>query len=176
MRKKYQPSNKADSRIRTDNLSLKAIALPLSYAGICAPYKLPVRYSALFPWKHFQRTSTKVKVRIELTIVDLWSTALPLGYFTIYNTPSGCNLINSAIFSHGDDKSELDNRHCQASYHCLAPIGLTTCKFHGSFRIELYCKQRFCFYCHTATLTKFLCYTHISTLQGKLDCLSFLHC
>ena len=102
-----------------------------------------------------------MKVRIELTIVDLWSTALPLGYFTIYNTPSGYNLINSAIFSHGDDKSELDNRHCQASYHCLAPVGLTTCKFHGSFRIELYCKQRFCFYCHTATLTKFLCYTHI---------------
>ena len=124
----------------------------------------------------FRHTSTKVKVRIELTIVDLWSTALPLGYFTIYNTPSGYNLINSTIFSHGDDKSELDNRHCQASYHCLAPVGLTTCKFHGSFRIELYCKQRFCFYCHTATLTKFLCYTHISTLQGKLDCLSFLHC
>ena len=38
---KWLFKDKADSRIRTDNLSLKAIALPLSYAGICAPYKLP---------------------------------------------------------------------------------------------------------------------------------------
>ena len=42
---KWLFKDKADSRIRTDNLSLKAIALPLSYAGICAPYKLPQMFS-----------------------------------------------------------------------------------------------------------------------------------
>lgn len=37
---KWLFKDKADSRIRTDNLSLKAIALPLSYAGICADTSL----------------------------------------------------------------------------------------------------------------------------------------
>ena len=51
---KWLFKDKADSRIRTDNLSLKAITLPLSYAGKCAPYKLPISVTEnLF---YFQRT------------------------------------------------------------------------------------------------------------------------
>lgn len=59
-----------------------------------------------------------------------------------------------------------------------AHAGLITRRFHGSSRKIFYpflCLwiKNFCIYCHTATFTRFLCYTRISPVQGKLACWDF---
>lgn len=62
---------------------------------------------------------------------------------------------------------------CELSKITHAHAGLITHKFHGSFRKIFYSFlllwiKNFYLYCHTATFTRFLCYTRISPVQGKL--------
>nr|DAM73159.1 MAG TPA: hypothetical protein [Caudoviricetes sp.] len=67
------------------------------------------------------------------------------------------------------------------SYHGLSTHRIDTYKFHGSFRIFLYylpmdfisTSNTHIVFCHTATLTNFLCYTLISQIQGKSAYLRF---